>query len=66
MGFGLALSKTNLGINLNPERGKLISSVMHLFLSEKISEVSLGLYAFSIVACQNKMRGHGKHVHSVI
>lgn len=44
--LGLALSKTDLGISLNPERQKLVSSMMYIFLGEN-SAVSLELHTSS-------------------
>lgn len=54
----LALSKINLGLSLKPERGKLVSLMMYIFLDENFSEVHLGLHISSMVACQKDTSWH--------
>lgn len=61
----LTLSKTNLGINLNPEKRKLVSSMRYTFLDEKLSEVSLsGTLSLVWPARANEGTGLGKTVYS--
>lgn len=61
----LTLSKTNLGINLNPEKRKLVSSMRYTFLDEKLSEVSLS-GTLSLVWPANEGTGLGNTVYSFI